>query len=176
MKTLTIMELSTLVSAFGTLALAITSVYQMRRTRKDSLHPMLYADSIWLEADPADRGLNLQRIFVHLRNYGTGPALDIQFTVRVQHPESFPGAGHTPLPIQQIVRSGQAIEYMNMASSQEAQIELLLEPGVAQSLPSGCPLTIEVGYRSVYKERMKRTFSLHSGAGHAPIEEVAGSI
>lgn len=176
MKTLTIMELATLISAVGTLALAVTSVYQMRRVRKDSLHPMVYADAIWMDTEPGGSQVQLERIFLRIKNYGTGPAIDLRFNL---HPDTSDRAGTAPfdpLAIVEISKGGQRIEYMNLAPSEEAQMELRLDPMRIQPLNQGQPLRLEIGYRSVFRQNLCRFFTIHFGEGHTPITNVSGSL
>lgn len=180
MKILTIIEFATIISAVGTLGLAITSVYQMRRGRKDALHPMVYADSIWLDAVPNDdTQLLLHRICIHLKNYGTGPALDVQFWARTQLHVQLPQDGQAgtwfPLRIGQLVRAGQAVEFMNLAPNQEALVELRLVAEDNPSLRAGQPLVIQLGYRSVFREHLRREFTSSVGAGHSPLTHIAGT-
>lgn len=171
------MELATLISAVGTLGLAITSVYQMRRGRKDSLHPMLYADSIWLEAGKQDDGqLALHRICIHLKNYGTGPALDVQFSASVQENAKQPHPTRwLRLSIGQLIRAGQTVEFMNLAPNQEAQVELQVVPGEGPSLLHSQPMRIQVSYRSVFREHLRREFTSCISEGHAPLTNIAGT-
>lgn len=75
LKTLDMIECATIVSSIGTLAIAISSIYQMHRSQRDSFFPILSIDDI--AYDP-DEGLLLQ-----LRNYGTGPALNVRIQVLI---------------------------------------------------------------------------------------------
>lgn len=71
--TLDTIECATIVSSIGTLAIAISSIYQMRVNQRDSFFPILSVDDVTFHSD----GLALQ-----LRNYGTGPALNINIEIR----------------------------------------------------------------------------------------------
>ncbi|MCL6454063.1 MAG: hypothetical protein K6T78_10680 [Alicyclobacillus sp.] len=179
MKPLTIMELATLASAAGTLALACTSFYQLRRGRKDQLHPMVYADALWLDATrsaPHADDLQLERICLHLKNYGTGPALDVRFRAKVQTPRSNGTAAWVELPIDQLVNAGEAVQYMNLAPNEDARVELRMDAKSVQRVQPGQPLSIRLSYRSVFREHLRREFTSCTGSGHLPLLRVRGTL
>ncbi|KPV44464.1 hypothetical protein [Alicyclobacillus ferrooxydans] len=175
---LTLMDLATLASAIGTLGLAITSWYQMRRSRRDSLHPLVYAESAWVDTGVVNTGCPiLSSVRINLKNYGTGPALDLKFMVRgtvgEREPSDVRSAMHT-VPIHAVLKAGQSVPYMNLAPNQEVSVELALEASAIGPRADG-PVVIEVHYRSVFRQHLHRAFTVECLGGLASITNVDGS-
>lgn len=174
---LTLMDLATLSSAVGTLGLAITSWYQMRQSRRDSLHPLVYAESAWFDVEPVQSVEILKTVRINLKNYGTGPALNLQFGVRASVGDR--GQSQTPsaihkVPIRTVVKAGQSVPYMNLAPNQEVSVELALESSEIGPRSDG-PLIIDVFYRSVFREHLNRAFTVQCMNGLAAITNVSGT-
>ncbi|MFB5188868.1 hypothetical protein [Alicyclobacillus fastidiosus] len=74
--TLDMIESATIVSSLGTLAIALCSLYQTRRSVIDSFVPVLSIDEI---------SIGSNELTVRIRNYGTGPALDVMMLLEVHH-------------------------------------------------------------------------------------------
>lgn len=175
---LTLMDLATLSSAIGTLGLAITSWYQMSQSRRDSLHPIVYAESVWLDLESGSRVDEiLHKVRINIKNYGTGPALNLQFGVQAsvgtRAKSGVPSAVH-PVPIEVIMKAGQSVPYMNLAPNQEVSVELVLESSAIGPRADG-PLIIDVYYRTVFRQRLNRAFTVESLNGLAVITNVAGT-
>lgn len=173
---LTLMDLATLASAIGTLGLAITSWYQMRQSRRDSLHPLVYAESAWVDTHDDNAAL-LQTVRINLKNYGTGPALDLKFGVRAsvgaRSHSSNPSAVMN-VPVHNVRKAGQFIPYMNLAPNQEVSVELALETSNIGPRADG-PVIIDVVYRSVFREQLTRAFTVECTDGLAAITNVSGT-
>lgn len=175
---LTLMDLATLASAIGTLGLAITSWYQIRQSRRDSLHPLVYAESAWLDVNRTQRAQVMRSVRINLKNYGTGPALDLQFSVRAsfgdrEQQNAKPSAVHT-VPVRAVIKAGQSVPYMNLAPSQETSVELALESSDIGPRSDG-PVIIEVRYRSVFREHLHRAFTVGYLDDLAVITNVSGT-
>ncbi|QSO47028.1 hypothetical protein [Alicyclobacillus mengziensis] len=175
---LTLMDLATLASAIGTLGLAITSWYQIRQSRRDSLHPLVYAESAWLDVNQTQRAQVMRSVRINLKNYGTGPALDLQFSVRASFGDRDqqsvkPSAVHT-VPVRAVIKAGQSVPYMNLAPNQETSVELALESSDIGPRSDG-PVVIEVHYRSVFREHLHRAFTVGCLDGLAVITNVSGT-
>lgn len=68
-------ECATIVSSLGTLAMAICSLYQLRRSQRDSFLPILSLDDV----ERASSGVYRLQV----RNYGTGPALNVRIQIHI---------------------------------------------------------------------------------------------
>ncbi|MCF8564323.1 hypothetical protein LLE49_06140 [Alicyclobacillus tolerans] len=196
MKALTLMEIATMISAAGTLALAAASVYQLRRNRKDSLHPMVYPETIAIESQPANassadespritdssvalRGedqptdtppdvhadtLTIRRLIVALRNYGSGPAIDMKFAVVIDEQE---------VPVESVKRDGSPRLFLNLSSEETVQVELILRPLKVRHRSN---VRVRVRYRSVFREQLMRDYTVLAAVGQAPIVNIAGNL
>ncbi len=201
MKALTLMEIATMISAAGTLALAAASVYQLRRNRKDSLHPMVYPETIAIESQPVNassanassadespritdssvalRGedqptdtppdvhadtLTIRRLIVALRNYGSGPAIDMKFAVVIDEQE---------VPVESVKRDGSPRLFLNLSSEETVQVELILRPLKVRHRSN---VRVRVRYRSVFREQLMRDYTVLAAVGQAPIVNIAGNL
>lgn len=106
LTTLDAIECATIGSSIGTLAIAISSIYQMHVNQRDSFFPILSVDDATFHSD----GLTLQ-----VRNYGTGPALNIKIEIRGVEIEA-------PL---QVFCHGHAQTALHVATNERKEIDLV---------------------------------------------------
>ncbi|WAH38108.1 hypothetical protein [Alicyclobacillus dauci] len=106
-RTLDMIEAASIVSSIGTLAIAISSIYQMRRNQRDSFFPILSVDAVRMDCP--------NHVTIRLRNYGTGPALNVQMILRSHH------AHHRP----EISHEGLAQSVIHVATNESKEFDLI---------------------------------------------------
>ncbi|WP_234969487.1 hypothetical protein [Alicyclobacillus vulcanalis] len=149
MMDLDIMEACSVLSSLGTLAIALTSWYQIRRDARIGYVPMVVID---------DFARWNGHLIAEIRNYGTGPALDLRmWMVR----------GRDVLPIEPSV-NGRRVTGLHLAPTEAKRVQLeavARESASSYAVSSSEPLpaVIRMRYRSV----RGRTFE---GQTHVPPE------
>lgn len=135
-RTLDMIELATIASSLGTLAIAISSLYQMRLTVRDSFFPILSLERV------VSKSPDLYEVVV--RNYGTGPALNVEMKLQVDDTLK-------PLCASQ---DGQPYTPFHIATDESKEISLTAPHGIE---PSGA---IVMTYECIRKRQFEQRVSL----------------
>ncbi|WP_367306076.1 hypothetical protein [Alicyclobacillus acidocaldarius] len=127
---LDIMEACSVLSSIGTLAIALTSWYQIRRDTQISYVPMVVIDDFtW-----SDR-----RLVAQVRNYGTGPALDVKL---------WGIWGRDAVPIAPMV-DGRRVTGLHLAPAEAKCVHLLATRPCSERASADVPEEIRIRYHSV---------------------------
>ncbi|WP_062305803.1 hypothetical protein [Alicyclobacillus sendaiensis] len=154
---LDLMEACSVLSSIGTLALAVTAWYQIRRDTKLMFVPMVVID------DFAWSGGNL---VAQIRNYGTGPALDIKLWMM---------EGQDAAPVAPLV-DGRQVTGLHLAPAEAKRVVLTAHPRCREQARAMVPAEIRMRYHSVrgrtYEERTRipqelQTAVVQHGLGQA---------
>lgn len=130
MKVLSLLEISSALSTAGTIAIAAIALYQVRRSSRDSVQPLVYPEYVQVDG---------KTVYLKLRNYGQGPAIDVQLTLYVNDRAVYYTA----------YKNEQRVTFLNIATNESE--ELLLHAD-----PCSSSLKMRVRYKSVLRERFYR--------------------
>lgn len=116
--TLDIIECATIVSSLATLAMAISSVCQMRRSQRDSFYPVLSVDNVKVST----RG----DVTLQIRNYGTGPALNVEIYLQIDGQSITPAVFLQNHPLNTLHVATNESKEINLKSAPQAHAQMLL--------------------------------------------------
>lgn len=130
LKSLTLLEIASSLSAMGSIAIAATTLYQVRRNSREAVLPLVYPEFVHVD------GKTLQ---VRLRNYGRGPAIDVQMTLYVEG-----------RPVYYTAYKGkERVTFLNIATGEFEDLTLHVDRATSD-------VRIRVRYKSVLREKFYR--------------------
>lgn len=130
LKALSLLEISSALSTVGTIAIAAITLYQVRRGSRDSVQPLVYPEYVQVDG---------KTVYVKLRNYGQGPAIDVQLTLYVNGRPAYYMA----------YKEKQRVTFLNIATNESEELVLHADP-------CSTNLKIRVRYKSVLREQFYR--------------------
>lgn len=130
LKALSLLEISSALSTVGTIAIAAITLYQVRRGSRNSVQPLVYPEYVQVDG---------KTVYVKLRNYGQGPAIDVQLTLYVHGRPAYYMA----------YKDKQRVTFLNIATNESEELALHAD----SCSPN---LKIRVRYKSVLRERFYR--------------------
>ncbi|WP_206879706.1 hypothetical protein [Alicyclobacillus mali (ex Roth et al. 2021)] len=133
---LDLMEACSVLSSIGTLAIALTSWYQIRRDTQIGYVPMVVIDDF----DRLDGEL-----VAELRNYGTGPALDVKL---------WGMRGKERVPIAPVVE-GRRVSGLHLAPAEAKRVHLAAGGPSRHGVDGNTPEVIVLRYQSVRGRRFE---------------------
>lgn len=137
-------ECATIVSSLATLAMAISSLYQLRRNQRDSFLPILSLDDVEREPTGAYR--------LQVRNYGTGPALNVRIQLHIHEK-----------PLQALTTfQGHRFHVCHVATNEVKEILL------STTTPLSNEMKLNIDYESIRRRHFASDIPLHD---FLPIEE-----
>ncbi|MDQ0190127.1 hypothetical protein JI721_04545 [Alicyclobacillus cycloheptanicus] len=136
MKSLTLLEAASALSAMGSVAIAITTLYQIRRSSRESVLPLVYPEFVSVDE---------KTIQVKLRNYGRGPAIDVQMTLFV---------GGRPVYFT-AYKNKQRVTFLNIATNESEALTLCTDEPAAD-------LLLRLRYKSVLREKFHRRITVRN--------------
>ncbi len=131
---LDLMEACSVLSSIGTLAIALTSWYQIRRDTQIGYVPMVVIDDF----ERLDGEL-----VAELRNYGTGPALDVKL---------WGMRGKERVPIAPVVE-GRRVSGLHLAPAEAKRVHLAAGGPSRHGVDGNTPEVIVLRYQSVRGRR-----------------------
>jgi len=127
---LDIMEACSVLSSIGTLAIALTSWYQIRRDTLIGYVPMVVIDDFtWSDG----------RLVAQIRNYGTGPALDVTMWMMLRR---------DAVPIEPMV-DGRRVTGLHLAPAEAKCVHLVATRPSSERGRADVPEEIRIRYHSV---------------------------
>lgn len=136
MKSLTLLEIASSLSAMGSIAIATTTFYQIRRSSREAVLPLVYPEFVRVKGKTVD---------VRLRNYGRGPAIDVQLTLYVDGRAVYYTAH----------KGEQPITFLNIATNESEELTLHADRSSAN-------LNLRVQYKSVLREKFYRKIQVRN--------------
>ncbi|GMA56474.1 hypothetical protein C7445_101207 [Alicyclobacillus sacchari] len=106
---LDIVELASVLSSAGTLAIAVTSWYQIHRANQETFYPIVAIDDIAQTASGVWE--------IAMKNYGTGPALELKLTIQSD-------GGFTAIPP---IVSGTRVTGLHLAPNEQKVVQISMD-------------------------------------------------
>ncbi|EPZ45103.1 hypothetical protein [Alicyclobacillus acidoterrestris] len=138
--TFDMIESATIASSLGTLAIALCSLYQTRRSVIDSFVPVLSIDGLTVHSD---------ELSIRLRNYGTGPALDVTMLLRSDN--------HVFTP--DVFLDGYPISVLHVGTNESK--EVCLKPK-EQPVPDLTRVALTIQFECIRRRHRQANFSVAS--------------